>query len=466
MNSNPFYALSAFAMLLGCWLLSEALHLQAGHLASLLVLMAVLQLYEGLLVGLGAFLVGTGRGPRDGLTVLLLESVFLMDAPLLVSECVTADAGVGTGVAVASAALAVAKLAWVRRAAPALLSMRAAVLLGAQAALVLAAPVAAAHLARARLLEPLTLYGFWWVALALPAARRALRDETRAPAGVGSRAHSAWTWVPSAMAFVHLWAVGYIHTIDFRPAFVAPFLLGLVVAAAREQVLRQVALPALAVVCSLGQGATLTFRVFGSGGFALSPLRLALLGVAASWAYLAWRDRERWLAVLAIGSGTSGFLGWSAPRLSDALGRLLDSLLPRDAFGWGALTVIAAFVLLGAGARRSLVGEPRPPSPGPGAAIGSSQRRWRETAAMALALGVFSLSAMAAAFRAVPFGHPGQRGPAGLAACAATLAFLVALRAHGRAAREATDPAAQQLAGLAMAAAGLGFMMSLAVVLE
>ena len=63
MKSNPFYALSASAMLLGCWLLSEALHLQAGQLGGLLTLMLVLQLYEGLLVGLGAFLVRTGRAP-------------------------------------------------------------------------------------------------------------------------------------------------------------------------------------------------------------------------------------------------------------------------------------------------------------------------------------------------------------------------------------------------------------------
>ena len=78
MKSNPFYALSASAMLLGCWLLSEALHLQAGQLGGLLTPHPVLQLYEGLLVGLGSFLVRTGRAPRDGVTVLVLESVFLM----------------------------------------------------------------------------------------------------------------------------------------------------------------------------------------------------------------------------------------------------------------------------------------------------------------------------------------------------------------------------------------------------
>src|SRR5262245_38003257 len=113
-KSNPFYALSACAMLLGCWLVSEALHLEAGHLRGLLILILVLQLYEGLLVGLGAYLVRSGRARRDGLVVLLIESVFLMDATLLSAECVTADLKTGGAVAVGLGALAVFKLAWVR----------------------------------------------------------------------------------------------------------------------------------------------------------------------------------------------------------------------------------------------------------------------------------------------------------------------------------------------------------------
>jgi hypothetical protein len=364
MKTNPFYALSVSAMLLGCWLLSEALHLQAGQLGGLLLLMTVLQLYEGLLVGLGTFLVRTGRAPRDGVTVLLLESLFLMDAPLLAAECVTADAPVGTTVAVATFALAVAKLAWVRRAAPGLLSMRAAFALAAQSAFILALPVAAAHLAWARLLSSRTLWLFWWATLALPVAQRRLREETQGKAGDGSSsAPAAWTWAPAAMAVLHLWAVGYIHAIGFQPAFLAPLLLGLAATAGREQLGRKVALPGLAVLVSLGQGAPLGFALPGSGGPFLSPLRLTLLAVGATWAYLAWRDRERWLAVLAAGSGVAGLLGSSVSSLSGTLGRLLrflGSLLPRDAFGWGVLAVIAAFVLLVAGARRSLRPDPRP----------------------------------------------------------------------------------------------------------
>ena len=300
MKSNPFYALSASAMLLGCWLLSVALPLQAvGPLGGLLLLMAVVQLYEGLLVGLGAFLVRTGRAPRDGVTVLVLESLFLMDAPLLAVECVTADAGVGTAVALGLAALAAAKLAWVRRASPDLLSSRAATLLGAHAVSVLAVPVAAAHLAEARLFGPMALYALCWATLALPLAQRALRTETWAGAAPEApRAHAVWTWVPAALALLHLWAVGYVHAIPFQPAFLAPFLLGLALTSAREQAARKVALPGLAVLFSLGQGPSLA---------STSSARAASSSRPCTSRSSAWRSRGRtWCGA----TGSDGWPSW------------------------------------------------------------------------------------------------------------------------------------------------------------
>jgi hypothetical protein len=379
MRSNPFYALSASAMLLGCWLLSQALHLQAGQVHGLLVLMAVLQLYEGLLVALGAFLVRSGRAPGDGVTVLLLESVFLVDAPLLTVECVTASTSVGTAAAVLLAGLAVAKLAWVRRSAPLLLSPRAAALLAAQAVFVLAVPVAAAHLAAARFFGPHSLYALWWATLALPIAEQALRREAERAAGA-SRLLAAWTWVPAVLVFLHLWAVGFVHQVGFRPALLAPFLLGLALVARPEQGLRQAVLPALAVLVSLGQDASLGFRLLGSEAVLVSPLRLALVGAAAAWGYLAWRDRERVLAVLGTLSAVAALLGSSATAVSVSASRLvrfLGSLLPRDACGWGIFAVIGAFVLLAEGARHSLGIEPprprrrAPASPPAAGSVGS-----------------------------------------------------------------------------------------------
>jgi hypothetical protein len=342
-------------MLLGCWLLSQALELSAGQLRGLLILMVVLQVYEALLIGLGAFLVRSGRAPRDGIVVLAIESVFLMDATLLSAECVTTDPGVGSLVAMTTAALALLKLQWVRRAAPDLLPKNAAMVLGLHAVVILALPVAAAQLAASRLLSPVVLYGFWWITAALPLAQRILRGETQRQEAAPDRGHAVWTWMPCGLVLLHLWTVGYIHTIDFRLAFLAPFLLGLAATLPRERRALQAALPMVAVVFSLGPRATaLAFHLLGIESLIVTPARLALVGTAIVWTYLAWRYRERWLVLLAASCGTVAVLGQATFRILDALGRALQGAIPRDAFGWGAIALIAAFVLLAAGARRSL----------------------------------------------------------------------------------------------------------------
>ena len=282
MKSNPFYALSASAMLLGCWLLSEALELQAGQLQSLLVLMFVLQVYEALLVGLGAFLLPTKRAPRDGHVVLMIGSVFLMDATLLSTECVIGDPAVGSLVAIVTAALAVLKLQWVRRAAPDLLPKKLAWVLGLHAALILAIPVAAAHFGRARLMSPGVLYGFWWITAALPVAQRFLRDETQAQEADAGRAHSIWTWMPCGLVLLHLWTVGYIHTLDFHFAFIAPFLLGLAATLTREYQTLHAVVPALGVLCSFGQRNALGFHLFGVETLVVTPARWRSLAPRSS----------------------------------------------------------------------------------------------------------------------------------------------------------------------------------------
>jgi hypothetical protein len=354
-KSNPFYALSACAMLLGCWLLSEALHLEAGHLGGLLVLMLVLQLYEGLLVGLGAYLVRSGRARRDGLVVLLIESFFLMDATLLSAECVTADLKAGTAVAAGLGVLAVLKLAWVRGAAPALLSRKAAVVLGAHAAFILAVPVLAAQLAAWRLLSPLVLYGFWWVTAALPAAQRMLQHEAEGSGRAVSEWPAVWAWMPTILVALHLWTVGYIHTIDFRLAFVAPFLLGLTATLRREAFLQQLILPGVAALVS-PESANLAFNLLGSS-VAVSPRVLAVAGACVVWTWLAWRYRNRWLAILGGSIASVGVFGLVALDVLKALLQYLDRAIPRDIFGWGTLVVIVSFVLLAMGFRRSLSGD-------------------------------------------------------------------------------------------------------------
>jgi hypothetical protein len=186
--------------------------------------------------------------------------------------------------------------------------------------------------------------------------------------------------------------------------------------------------------------------------------------MAGVWGYLAWRDRERWRAVLAVGSGAAAAAGVSASGLSNAAGRLLrflESLLPRDAFGWGTLTVIAAFVLLAAGARRSLRRGSRPPSGDAPPPVDPHRRRGREAAAALLSLVMFALTATASALDAFPRGHPEQTGAAVLALLVAAAAFVMAVRAGGQATGE-DDPTGQRLARLAMTVSAFGILFSLA----
>jgi hypothetical protein len=185
-------------------------------------------------------------------------------------------------------------------------------------------------------------------------ARQILRDETPPQDTEPGQGHEVWTWMPCGLVLLHLWTVGYIHTLDFCLAFTAPFLLGLAATLPCERRVLRAALPVIAVVFSLRQTTALAFHPFGIETLVVTPARLALVGTAAVWTYLAWRYRERWLVLLAASCGTVGLLGQATFRILAALGRALHGAMPRDAFGWGALALIASFVLLAAGARRSL----------------------------------------------------------------------------------------------------------------
>src|SRR5262245_17281175 len=198
MKGRSFYVLSAAAMLAGCHLLSRALQLEAGQLTGLLVLLAVLQAYECLLVGLGTRLLARDPSASDGVALLALETLFLLDATLLATECVTAHLGAGTAVAALTLLQAVAKIGLVRRRAPAALAEGPGRVLGLHVAFVLAVPVGAALLARARLLGPATFYGFWWAGAALPVLRLRLAARDASEADDPGPVRAIWTWLPAA----------------------------------------------------------------------------------------------------------------------------------------------------------------------------------------------------------------------------------------------------------------------------
>src|SRR5689334_9951335 len=107
---NPFYLLSAVCMLAGCLALTNSLSWTSIGMGRLLALVVTLNFYEALLLGLGLYLLARRGVVRDGLVLLVLEALFLVDAAFLNVEVFAVDLHVGLLTNLAVYALALTKL--------------------------------------------------------------------------------------------------------------------------------------------------------------------------------------------------------------------------------------------------------------------------------------------------------------------------------------------------------------------
>ena len=369
---NPFYLLSAFSMLLGCLMLSRALVLEPGHAGKLVLLIGVLNLYEGLLIGLALFLI-MGRGlVRDGRLLLWLEAVFLVDATFLGSELYASDLRTGVLVAGALLVLALLKLGVIARGlripfGPLWLAL---VPLSA----LLAVPGIFAALAQAHLLTLPVVYALWW-ALALLMVGQAACEGHRSEAATTSRADAgaatlsqALNLLPFVSLAAHLVAAGWVQGLEFYASLLGPpfVALGLrcvlrdVPSAPGKGSLRW---PAAATLVSLGAPSALVMP--GMGGVHLSPLRVTLVAVGLVY-LLAYRVHRRrafaWGAGLCLAGAGAGHslsaMASSAAWLCRTLFSRSGRLLPRTTGQWGTLAVGLSFALLALGARLSLQRSP------------------------------------------------------------------------------------------------------------
>src|SRR5690606_28481768 len=96
-DHNPFYLLSAVSMLAGCLMLTNSTSWSPSDvsLTRLLVLIVTLNVYEILLVGLGLYLIVRRGIVRDGMILLLLEVLFLVDVAFLNGEVCTLSQAAG-----------------------------------------------------------------------------------------------------------------------------------------------------------------------------------------------------------------------------------------------------------------------------------------------------------------------------------------------------------------------------------
>jgi hypothetical protein len=377
-HHNPFYLASALSMFVGCYLLSRALALAPGETTKLVALLAVLNVYEFLLIGLAIFLVVRRGFVRDGRMLLFLESAFLADVTLLASEVHASSPRGGALVSGALLILTVLKVAAVARGlgAPSGTLFRLAL---PPLALLLAVPGVFAALVDARVLSLPVVYVFWW-GLALIVVLQTMEErrwsnevEPATPASIGAGAfRRALAIAPLLSLADHLMATAWVQGLTTPACFFAPPLVALGI---RSALLSEpsrprrgsVWLPAAGVLLSLSPPAELV--IADLTGVTLSPLRGVL--VAAGLAYLLafslhGRRVFAWGGSLCL---AGALLGHSVSAIAWSLGHALRVVLlstrralPRTTAQWGLLAVASSFVLLACGALASLL-RPRTPEP-------------------------------------------------------------------------------------------------------
>jgi hypothetical protein len=386
-RTNPFYLLSAMCMLGGCLALTNSLSWTSIRLERLLALIVTLNLYEGLLLALGLYLLARRGIVRDGLMLLFLEALFLVDAAFLNVEVFAIDVRVGMIANAIVFVLAVVKLSIVFRA------MRlpldgAFLLILVQLAVLFGTPGIFAYVTRGGdgALPPGLAYAAWWAlggvaALSVVLLRGARLRELLGEAAPGDQwvravIRRSFVWLPFVSLLVHLIMAHWVYDAHLHAAYVAPLLLGLAVMLAgaapsalmkpSDLTILRVLLPALAVALSLDAPEALRAEPFGPASrLVLTPLIAAL--VVAYVVYVCLFLPRYALRMLAAAAATvaafavaptPGQVAAAGQQWSEwavgAIGSLLSKIIPKTTTGWGLTAVGAAFAFLGLGAAISL----------------------------------------------------------------------------------------------------------------
>lgn len=352
-------------MFSGCYLLMRALALQPGETGKLIALIAVLNVYEALLIGLALFLIVRRGLARDGRLLLWLEAAFLVDVTLLGSELNVTDIRWGAPVSAVLLVLAVFKIRTVARVLGVPVAPWLRIALG-PIALLLAAPAVLAALAQARLLSVPIAYLSWWL-LALLVVTQAVEERhsppprAKTPAAEGAAAFCrALTILPLWSAAYHLTGAAWVQSLPAYGCFFGAFLVALGI---RSALLRAPSKPWAGSVWLPPVPELLSVN---PGGMTFSPLRstLAAAGLAYLLAFHLHRRRVfAWGASLCFGGTCAGH---SVPTIVASIAALWRAVttwpgrvLPRTTAQWGILAVASSFVLLALGALASLF-RPRP----------------------------------------------------------------------------------------------------------
>jgi hypothetical protein len=330
-----------------------------------LVLWCTLNVYEILAVGLACYLIRCRQQLRDGMMLLLIEVLLLVDSTNLLNEALALRFHIGLWVNIGALGLAACKAAAVIWALKLRYSKRELAAAALGYAGMLAVPVLLAALNRRGRAMDLPVHGGWWIAALLPVAVALLLPRGgRERSGIEKVIGGAVLVGPWASLLVRVTAAPWIYGEEFQLANFAPLFVGCAAVLLWRGAgrltpgrlhLALVGGGTLAVVTTLFSGADLIVPIPGAGGLMYSPFRAVLLALSLLYFWAALIGAGLRYAPAAAASFLAGCSGHTVGAMWNNCGRILEKFAPESRTGWGVVALAGAFLFLVAGGAVSLL---------------------------------------------------------------------------------------------------------------
>ena len=358
-------------MLAGCYAISFEIHGQHDLLGQLIVLIAVFNCYELLVITLGLSLAKTKSFTRDAVQLLLLELLLLLDITFLYNECFTISPKVGFAINTMGALLAFFKLTVICRELDIQLRFGFRVLLSIDLLLVYWLPGIFRLYSLDGELAPELVYSIWWSVGALLALHGLPESVIFSPGRHSSQRLQpiivqATVALPIVAVIAHVAAGHYVYDTAFYPAAISPILLGLAVVCGHGMFIPRpgnikaassLSLCLLAVILSNGYPDSLITTTTWPVSCCVTPLRLTIAS-AGLVCILNWLIRkQQWMILPAMVFLALILMGHSPHTILQQVSTILETtakwwriIRPGSIYGWGIAAVTLSFLLLGTGA--------------------------------------------------------------------------------------------------------------------
>ncbi|MEM9420547.1 MAG: hypothetical protein AAGA25_16075 [Planctomycetota bacterium] len=370
-GAHPWFLLSGLFMVVGCMLLNAAAHQRQDEIGPVLLILAVVTVYEIAVLGIGCRFVGKGRRSgeprtaREGHQLLGLLVVMTADLTFVFNELSVADLSIGTTLAGLALAWGLIKIGVATRVAGLRLGGTAWAVVGLSLGLTFGAALIARAVGGTGRLPEWFGHAVWWASAGLLAAGLWAFSDPR-----GAERASGLRWlrglillVPMTSALLHVLALHWMYDFALESAYLSPMLLGLSVVIMLRVDRSAPKTRRLAEFCGLMGAVTammsrdvwrLDLGVLDP--IAVTPFRLWLAAAVLGYALVWWRQRTLGLLLVWPMLGGAAVLGHNLGEIIERLSgmaeqvwRVLRWLAPKTLWAWGTVVVGLAFVMLGVG---------------------------------------------------------------------------------------------------------------------